>query len=132
MNYQPYYLIVLSVFLFSGCAQKKAESLPDKLLGLNIQYKYDNDREYNVKLTKEGLSYRYVSGSKPEKWWGPFPYHHAVFDEKYQVVAWHEVGYGDYITLMIDLEDKKLFGSGIIAGKEVHFEQAVIHTLAFE
>jgi phenolic acid decarboxylase len=132
MNLYKLSLMLMIVLFLTSCEDNKYEDLPEKLVGLNIQYKYDNDREYKVKLEKEGLSYRYVSGSKPEKWWGPFPYHHAVFDEEYQVLAWHEVGYDDYITLMIDLEDQKLFGSGIIAGKEVHFQPAKIKSLSFE
>lgn len=131
MKYCRVLLLLTMIFIAASC-EEKTPSYPEKLQGLNIQYKYANDREYNIKLEKEGLSYRYVSGSKPEKWWGPFPYHHALFDEEYHIVAWHEVGYDDYITLIIELEENKLFGSGIIAGEEVHFQPAVISRMAFE
>lgn len=122
-------LFVLGLF---GCINENpSKKLPEKLQGMNIQYKYDNDREYNVKLEEDGLSYRYVSGSKPDKWWGKFPYHHAVLANQNHIVAWHEVGYDDYITLIIDFDRETLFGSGIIQGKEVHFQSAQISSLTF-
>jgi len=120
------------VFFFAGCSNEKVDQFPDKLIGLNIQYKYANDREYNVKLEEDGLSYRYISGSKPDKWWGKFPYYHAVLENNIQVVAWHELGYDDYITLIIDFEGSTLFGSGIIKGEEVHFQPALITKITFE
>ena len=127
-------LISLSILLFAGfmsCDNEKDfnSNLPEELVGLDIQYKYANDREYNVKLEEEGLSYRYVSGSKPEKWWGPFPYHHYELEDELQVIAWFEEGYGDYVTLIINLDEKTLFGSAIIQGKDVHFEPAKINKL---
>jgi len=128
-----YLLLSLAfAFMLLSCSNEKAAQLPDKLLGMNIQYKYANDREYNVKLEEDGLSYRYASGSKPDKWWGKFTYHHAVLENKNHVVSWHEVDYDDYITLIIDFERKTLFGSGIIKGEEVHFQPAVITNINFE
>lgn len=126
-------LIIISVFTFLACSTvQKDVDYPDKLEGLHIQYKYANDREYAVKLEEDALSYQYKSGVKPDKWWGKFPYHHAILDNKYHVIAWHEVDYDDYITLIINLEEKTLFGSGIIKGEEVHFQPAVISKMAFE
>jgi hypothetical protein len=124
-------LLLPILFMLSACCSEKEDQYPDKLVGMKIQYKYANDREYNVKLEEDGLSYRYVSGSKPDKWWGKFPYHHAVLANQIHVLAWHEVGYDDYITLIIDFDRNTLFGSGIIQGKEVHFQSANISTLTF-
>ena len=125
-------VFLLLFFLVLSCNEKRTVQYPDQLLGLNIQYRYSNDREYNVKLEKEGLSYRYISGSKPEKWWGKFPYNYSMLEDGQHVVAWHEEGYDDYITLIIDFERNTLFGSGIIKCEEVHFAPAEIFTYSFE
>jgi len=133
MRRSCYFLPILIAIFFSGCSsEQESKQLPDKLLGMDIRYKYANDREYNVKLEEEGLSYRYVSGSKPKKWWGPFPYHHAELENENHVVAWHEADYDDYITLIIDFDKNTLFGSGIIKGEEVHFQPAKISKITFE
>lgn len=97
-----------------------------KLDGVNISYKYTSGRAYDVKFESEGVSYRYLTGSKPKKWWGPFPYTAFEVQPNHFLVSWFEKGYGDYVTLLINFESNLLYGSAIIAGEEVHFHGANI------
>ena len=101
----------------------------DSLDGTNITYTYTGGRSYNVKFETVGVSYRYLTGTKPEKWWGPFPYKALVTDQGEFLVAWHEPDYGDYITLLINLEAEVLYGSGIIGSSSTHFEKARISNI---
>ena len=98
----------------------------DSLDGTNITYTYTSGRSYNVKFESAGVSYRYLTGTKPEKWWGPFPYKALVTAQGEFLVAWHEPDYGDYITLLINMEAEVLYGSGIIGSSSTHFEKAHI------
>ncbi|QIZ78167.1 MoaF N-terminal domain-containing protein [Ferrimonas lipolytica] len=94
--------------------------------GVSITYKYTNDRAYNVRFEPQGLSYRYLTGSKPDKWWGPFPYTAFEVEPNQYLASWFEKDYGDYVTLLINFDNNLLYGSAIIAGAEVHFHGAKI------
>lgn len=123
---------ILKYFLFLGFLASSlvmADELAKetrKLDGLAITYKYTSNRAYNVKFELEGVSYRYLTGSKPEKWWGPFSYSAFEVQKNQYMVAWFEEGYGDYVTLLVNFDTNLLYGSAIIAGDEVHFHGANI------
>ncbi|HEY3487228.1 MAG TPA: MoaF N-terminal domain-containing protein [Gammaproteobacteria bacterium] len=116
-------LLCVLVFAFEAWAEPAASTR--KLDGTEITYTYTGGRSYNVRYAREGVSYRYLSGSKPEKWWGPFPY--QAFEVRADVffLSWFEPGWGDYVTLLLDF-NKTLYGSAILEGKEVHFQGALI------
>jgi len=122
--------ILFSVLLiaFSAVIAEAAElSLPTRELnGTNISYNYTSGRSYNVKFEENGVSYRYLTGSKPEKWWGPFPYQAFEVEKDVYFASWFEEGYGDYVTLLINFNNKLLYGSAILSGKTVHFHGAKI------
>jgi len=67
-----------------------------------------------------------LTGPKPNRWWGPFPYNHTTTDNNEKLVSWFEKGYGDYVTLLINFDKKTLYGSAIIKGEIVHFEKTKI------
>lgn len=121
-------LITMLVIIVSTTALEASElSLPTrKLNGTNITYNYTSGRSYNVKFEEEGVSYRYLTGSKPEKWWGPFPYQAFKVENNVYLASWFEKGYGDYVTLLINFNNSLLYGSAILSGKTVHFHGAKI------
>lgn len=94
--------------------------------GSEITYEYTSGRSYNVKFEPAGVSYRYLTGSKPEKWWGPFPYQAFEVRKNEYFASWFEAGYGDYVTLLINFDNRLLYGSAILEGEEVHFHGASI------
>lgn len=92
--------------------------------GTRITYLYTSGRSYNVKFDPAGVSYRYLSGSKPETWWGPFPYQAFEVEDNVYLASWFEAGYGDYVTLLINFNTKLIYGSAILNGEQVHFHGA--------
>ena len=122
--------IVISIFLcivFTITAYaSELKPLTRKLNGTDITYKYTSGRSYNVKFEEVGVSYRYLTGSKPDKWWGPFPYQAFEVEDKVFLASWFEEGYGDYVTLLINFNNNLLYGSAILSGKTVHFHGANI------
>lgn len=95
-----------------------------ELNGSSITYLYSSGRSYAVRFEEAGVSYRYLTGSKPDAWWGPFPYEAMRVGPDVYFLAWFEKGYGDYVTLLVDFGRRFVFGSALIAGDEVHFHRA--------
>jgi hypothetical protein len=121
-------LLVLISELFAGVVANAAELVEPtwSLNGTDITYQYTSGRSYNVQFEEAGVRYRYLTGSKPEKWWGPFPYKAFEVGDNIYLASWFEEGYGDYVTLYINFNDRLLYGSAILSGSEVHFHGAKI------
>ena len=123
-------LVALTVWI--GLAVTPAANAADsgettrELNGASITYLYSSGRSYNVKFEEAGVSYRYLTGSKPDKWWGPFPYQAFEVRKNEYFASWFEAGYGDYVTLLINFDNRLLYGSAILEGEEVHFHGAHI------
>jgi len=115
---------LFSLALGSASAFAEETETTSELNGTSISYVYTSGRSYNVKFEEAGLSYRYLSGSKPDAWWGPFPYQAIRIKEQLYLASWFEKEYGDYVTLLINFEEKILHGSAILRGEEVHFHGA--------
>lgn len=114
--------LLLPFCSFADELKKETHSLD----GVNISYKYTSTRSYHVKFEQQGVSYQYLTGSKPDKWWGPFPYKAFEVQPNLFLASWFEKNYGDYVTLLINFDNKLLYGSAIISGDEVHFHGAKI------
>lgn len=137
LNAQPTYwkddflmkpIVALLLCFFIATPLQAAEpSAPTRALnGTDITYEYDSGRSYNVKFEEAGISYRYLTGSRPDAWWGPFPYKAFKVGDDLFMASWFEAGYGDYVTLLINFDTKILYGSAILSGEEVHFHGAKI------
>lgn len=119
------YNLLIFLVLGSGGAFTLADGETTRDLdGTRITYDYTNGRSYNVKFEKEGVSYRYLTGSKPNTWWGPFPYQAMKVSDQLYFASWFEEGYGDYVTLLINFDENIIHGSAIIRGEDVHFHRA--------
>jgi len=46
--------------------------------------------------------------------------------KKYFLALWFEKAYGDYVTLLVNFNNKLLYGSAILPGKTVYFHGAKI------
>ena len=121
-------LFCLSLPVGNAIAEQLTESTR-KLDGTTITYEYTSGRSYNVKFEESGVSYRYLSGSKPETWWGPFPYQAFEVDTNIYMLSWFEAEYGDYVTLLVNFNNHLLYGSAVLRGREVHFHGAKIQKL---
>ena len=125
MKYLKLMVMIFLVLPFCSFADELAKET-HSLDGVNISYEYTSGRSYNVKFEEHGISYRYLTGSKPDAWWGPFPYKAFEVQPNLFLASWFEKDYGDYVTLLINFENKLLYGSAIIGGDEVHFHGAKI------
>ncbi len=127
-------LISFLLFAHNSMAQEPT-SQNDYWIGQELWYKYTGGMEFHVKFEKEGMSYQALSKSKPDVWWGPFPFNSLLTDKGEYLLAWYEEGYGDYVTLLIDPKNKTLYGSAIIAlkdGPKTHLQPAKIYKMIGE
>ena len=119
------FLTLIIVFTTTVKASELS-SLTRKLNGTSISYDYTSGRSYDVQFQNEGVSLRYLTGSKPKKWWGPFPYQAFELEDNVYFASWFEEEYGHYVTLLINFNINLLYGSAILSGETVHFHGAKI------
>ena len=120
------FTLILVICLTTCFAQDK---LTFELNGFEMTYKYSGGNSYNVKFEKGNLSYRFLSGSKPEIWWGPFPYKATKTENDEYFLSWYEERFGDFVTLLLNPSEKSIWGSALIIKGEksiFHFEKADI------
>lgn len=123
-------LLTAILLLLSAAAQCQDAQAPTRALdGAQISYEYSSGRSYHVRFSAQGVSYRYLTGSKPEKWWGPFPYTAFEVGPDQFMAAWFEEAYGDYVTLLINFDQRVIHGSAILRGEEVRFHPAKLLTV---
>ena len=119
--------IALVLFACGQEEQKEATTYPDKLIGMELNYTYSGGNEYVNKYTEEGILYQFRTGSAPDKWFGPYPYNYLETTKHEYMISWHEPTRGDYVTLLINFEEKIVYGSAIVGAKKVHFQEAELH-----
>ena len=104
-------------------------NLTRELDGVEMTYQYSGGNSYNLKFENGTISYRFLNGSRPEKWWGPFVYKASKTDNNDYFLSWYEESYGDYVTQLLNPSKKTLFGSALIIKRDkniFHFEKAII------
>jgi phenolic acid decarboxylase len=130
MNFSKIAIAAITLFLFS-CENENVyiEESPASMNGTEMTYQYSEGNAYNLKFDNDSVSYRFLTGPKPEAWWGPFKYNASKKTNGEYFLSWYEHGYGDYITLLIEEDRKTLMGSGVYFKNNqpiIHFQKAII------
>jgi hypothetical protein len=73
-----------------------------ELDGAEMTYAYSKGNSYNLKFENGTISYRFLTGSRPDLWWGPFPYKDFKTENNEHFLSWFEEGYGDMVTQLLD------------------------------
>ena len=126
------HILILTCLLPSLALAASSDELTTELNDIDITYTYSSGDSYNVRYTAAGVQYRYLSGESPEKWWGPFPYKAFKTPNGEYFLGWYEKAYGDYITQLVNLKTRTLYGSGLIVKKDrtiEHFQRATIEKI---
>ncbi|MBY0372059.1 phenolic acid decarboxylase [bacterium] len=123
---------ILGILLLVSSMGQASEGLTAELNGKQLTYRYDNGGHYQIRYAEDGVRYRFLSGKAGDKWWGPFPYKAFKTTNGEYFLGWYEKGFGDQITQLVNLQNKTLYGSGIIVKKSgvvEHFERAQIEKI---
>ncbi|NOQ76156.1 MAG: hypothetical protein GQ574_29420 [Crocinitomix sp.] len=129
------FAILLLIGFLSACNTDSAKEetnknleMPDRLVGVEMNFQYEEGNQYTAKFEPKGMSYKFhKNGKNPKKWNGPFDYNHLITNMNQHLVSWHEADKGDYVTLLINFESMTLYGSAILKSSHVHFQEGEIH-----
>lgn len=124
--------ILLSIFVFflacsSLAADEITPNLSHDLDGKTLSWEYGGGRHYELRLADGMLTYRRTNGTEAREWRSHVPYNaHKIRDGQY-MIGWHEVDISNYVTLLIDIKESKLYSSALLDDYDlIHFEQARI------
>ena len=110
MKLSTLFLTIIGLLLFSCTTENNTpEEFPSSLNGTELTYQYSEGNSYNLKFNNDSVSYRFLTGPKPEAWWGPFKYDAVKRENGESFLSWYEHGYGDYITPLISADKKTLY-----------------------
>ena len=109
-------------------AEKSNETqLTDKLNGTTLTYTYSGGWKFTIKYSSDGVSYTMHNYNTP--WSKLFPYKSIEVSKDVYFTSWFDTGRNDYVTHLIDLNKKHLYGSVLLDKKKIHFEQAIINEI---
>ena len=122
-------LLLITILTISAFTCFSQDKLTSELDGTEITYQYSGGNQYHIKFQNGNISYQFLSGSKPGKWWGPFPYSATKTRASEYFLSWYEKGYGDHVTLLVNTANKSIWGSALIVKRDkhmLHFQKAKI------
>ena len=103
-------LLTIVVVSFSLNAQ---ESVDQALSQIELEYTY-SDGGAVILTIKEKLSYRWTAGPFKGAAVSDRIYKSRKIDDEMYLVNWHDTENKTFVSLIIDLKNKKLFGSALI------------------
>ena len=103
--------------------------LTTELAGITLDYEYVSGRKYTVTYHENTLEYlrRDVPGRDWER--GVAYIARKINDDLY-LLNWHRPDRVEYVTILIDLENRILHTSALLEGTERHFDQANIVSIS--
>lgn len=116
--------IIFSLFFSISYGQKLQSHILD---GTEIEYTYPDEGTVVVTFYEGLVKFNWIAGpSSGEKGGGHAYRARKVSDDEY-FVNWYELDTHDFITLLINFETKKVYGSALLAKDEsVIFDEAKI------
>lgn len=125
--------ILLTLFLyFTSLGSVFAETggvLTDELDGTSLTYHYTTGRKYDVKFTNGIISWlrKDVPG---REWEEGVPYIARKIREDMYYINWSRDEITEYITILMDFENRVLYTSARLEGGDKHFDLADIVELS--
>ena len=107
-----------------------AEHLLD---GMNFQYFYDAGGGLKIAFAEGKLQYEWISGPRKGTHAENIPYQSRKIGDEVYLINWHQPDKPDFVSLVIDLKEKRLYSSAILrygTGNEmIHFKEAAIKNI---
>ena len=124
--------LLLLLCLFAPATPLLAEqlnetTLTDKLNGTELTYTHSGGWKFSIKYSADGLSYTLHNDNTP--WSKYYRYQAIEVSAGVYFTSWFDHERNDYVTQLINLNTKRLYGSVLLAKEKIHFEQAIINTL---
>lgn len=104
-----------------------AEHLLD---GIRFQYFYNEGGGLEIRFAEGTLQYKWISGPRKGNHAENIPYQSRRIGEELFLVNWHQPDRPDFVSLVINLKELRLYSSAILrCGSEnemIHFKEAQI------
>ena len=131
-------LVSLMALLSPLCAQAEKKvnpylNAPHLLDGVSFDYFYKGGGGLNIAFAKGELAFEWIKGPRKGNKAGNIPYQSRLIGDDMYLVNWHQPDKPDFVSLIVNLKDKKLYSSAILryASKNemIHFKEAGIKNL---
>jgi len=107
-----------------------AEHLLD---GMSFEYFYQAGGGLKIAFAEGKLQYEWISGARKGNQAANIPYQSRKIGDEVYLVNWHQPDKPDFVSLVIDLKQNRLYSSAILrygTGNEmIHFKEATIKNL---
>jgi hypothetical protein len=117
--------ILLSVASTSGAADG---GLTRELDGTTLSYQYEGGRRYDIRFDNATIAWQRLDlpGREPVE---GVPYVARRIEEGVYLVNWHRPEHTEYITILFDFNRRLMYTSGLLEGRDRHFEAGKITSL---
>jgi phenolic acid decarboxylase len=104
------------------------EDLSRDLDGKTIAWEYSGGRNYEVRFEDGTVTYHRTNGDVAREWRSPVPYNARKVGADEYLVGWHEEDRSNYVTLLFQLGQDRLFSSALLGDYDtIHFQQGKIN-----
>lgn len=120
----------LAMALMAGVAMSAPGDgeLTKELAGTKLTYQYEGGRRYDVWMAADTIGWQRLDQPNREKVEG-VPYVARRISEGVYMVNWHRPEHTEYITILFDFNQRLMYTSGLLEGKDRHFESGRIVSL---
>jgi phenolic acid decarboxylase len=120
--------ILFLVFAASSSAQHEVgEGLSSDLDGKTIAYEYSGGRNYEIRFEDGQVTYHRTNGDNAREWRSLVPYNAREVGTGEYYVGWNEADRKNYVTLLLHLNQNKLYSSALLGDYDmIHFQEAKI------
>ena len=124
-------LIALSLATTISFAQHEVgEGLSSDLDGKTIAWEYSGGRNYEIRFADGMLTYHRTNGDAAREWRSLVPYNARKIGENEYLVGWHEADRTNYVTLLFQLDQDRLFSSALLGNYDmIHFQEGRITSI---
>jgi phenolic acid decarboxylase len=103
-------------------------SLTRDLAGTTLTYQYEGGRRYDVWIGADTISWQRLDQPGRERVQG-VPYVARRIEPGVYLLNWHRPEHTEYITILFDFNRRVMYTSGLLEGKDRHFESGRITAL---
>ncbi|MEY2853795.1 MAG: hypothetical protein RL030_927 [Pseudomonadota bacterium] len=125
---KPGWMLCLVMFLsVAGIGRAADGELTRELAGTKLTYQYEGGRRYDVSFTADTISWHRLDVARDPV--ADVPYVARRIEPGVFLVNWHRPEHTEYITILFDFNKRLMYTSGLLEGRDRHFEAGKITSL---
>lgn len=117
--------LLLGITGIARSADETSADLTKELAGTELTYHYEGGRRYQVRFTADAISWQRLD-VPGRSWEGPVNYVARKVGPNRYFVNWRRPERTEFITVYYDFEQRLMYTSALLEGRDRHFESARI------